>query len=75
MGLPRWLSGKESTCQAGEAGLIPGWGRCPGEENGNPLQWVVLGNPVRRGAWQAAVNGLTKSWTQAERLNRSRSST
>ena len=68
MGLPRGLSDKESTCQAGDAGLIPGWGRCPGEENGNPLQWVVLGNPVRRGAWQAAVNGLTKSWTQPERL-------
>ena len=37
--LPRWLSGKESTFQAGDAGLIPVSGRSPGEENGNPLQY------------------------------------
>ena len=37
-GLPKWLSGKEPTCQyAGDAGLLPGWGRSPGGGNGNPL--------------------------------------
>ena len=36
-GLPRWLGGKESTCQAGGIYLIPGSGRHPGEANGNPL--------------------------------------
>ena len=35
-GLPRWLNGKESTCQAGDVGLIPRLGRSPGEGNGNP---------------------------------------
>ena len=37
-GLPWWLSGKESTCNAGDAGLIPGSGRYPGGGNGDPLQ-------------------------------------
>jgi len=36
-GLPRWLSGRESAFQAGDVGLIPGFGRSPGEGNGNPL--------------------------------------
>ena len=36
-GLPRWLSGKGYACNAGDAGLIIGSGRCPGGENGNPL--------------------------------------
>ena len=49
-GLPRWLSGKESTCQARDEGLIPGSGRCPGEGNGNPLQYSCLGNLMDRGA-------------------------
>ena len=37
VGLPRWLSGKESICQAGDVDSIPGLGRSPGEGNGNPL--------------------------------------
>ena len=44
--------GKESTCQAGEAGLIPWLGRFPGDENVHPLQYSCLGNPMDRGAWQ-----------------------
>ena len=36
-GLPRWLSGKESICQAGDMDSVPGLGRSPGEGNGNPL--------------------------------------
>ena len=59
-GLPRWLSGKESTGQVGDARLIPGLGRSPGEGNGDPLQYSCLGNPMGRGAWQAAVHGITK---------------
>ena len=49
-GLPGWLSGKESACQAGDLGLIPGLGRSPGEGNSNPLQYSCLGNPMDRGA-------------------------
>ena len=46
--LPRWLSGKESTCQAGDADSVPGLGRSPGGESGNPLQYSCLGNPMDR---------------------------
>ena len=48
-GLPRWLSGKESACNAGAAGdmgSIPGSGRSPGEGRGNPLQCSCLENPM-----------------------------
>ena len=44
-------------------GLIPGSGRSPGEENGNPLQNSCLGNPMDRGAWQATVQGVAESDT------------
>ena len=55
--------GKESACNARDiedAGLIPGLGRCPGEGNGNPLQYCCLGNPMDRGAWWAIVHGVAK---------------
>ena len=42
LGLPQWLSDKESTCNAGNVGLISGLGRSPGEGNGNPLQYAYL---------------------------------
>ena len=48
---------------AGDAGLIPGSGISPGEENGNPLQYSCQGNPIDRGAWCAIVHGVPKSWT------------
>ena len=38
-----------------------GSGRSPGGENGNPLQYSCLGNPMGRGAWRAAVHGVMKS--------------
>ena len=47
--LPRWLRGKESGCDAGDVGLIPGLERSPGGGQGNPLQYSYLGNPVDRG--------------------------
>ena len=49
----------ESACKAGDPGLIPWLGRYPGEGNGNPLQYSCLENPMDRGAWQAAVYGVT----------------
>ena len=61
-GLPWWHRAKESACQAGDADLIPGSGRSPGEENGNPLQYSCLGNLMDRGAWWASVHGVEKSW-------------
>ena len=60
MGLPRWLSGKESACQAGDIALIPGSRRYPGEGNGNPLQYSCLENSMDRGAWGATVHGAAK---------------
>ena len=61
---PRGCSGKEPTCNAGDAGhvdSIPGSGRSPGEGNGNPFQYSCLGKPMERGAWQAVVHEVTKS--------------
>ena len=48
---------------AGDAGLVPGWGRSPGVGNGNPLQYSCLGDPMDRGAWWATVHGVAKSQT------------
>ena len=62
MGLPRWLSSEESTCNAGDAedaGSFPGLGTSPEGGNGNPLQYSCLGNPKDRGAWWAAVQMVT----------------
>ena len=49
---------KNLLANAGDVGLIPGSGRSPGDGNGNPLQYSCLGNPMDRGAWQAAVHGV-----------------
>ena len=57
--LPWWLSGKESTCQAGDLGSVPEWRRFSGEGNGNPLQYS-LGNPIDRGALWATIHGVSK---------------
>ena len=55
---------KASGYNSGDLGLIPVSGRSPGEGNGNPLQYSCLENPMDRGAWWAAVHGVTKSQTQ-----------
>ena len=60
----RWLSGKETDCQAGNAGSITGLGRSPGEENGSPHQYACLGNHMDRGAWELTVHGVVKSQTE-----------
>ena len=52
--------GKESACNAGDLGLIPGLGRSPGEGYGYPLQYSCLENPMDRRAWQATVHGVTR---------------
>ena len=49
---------------AGELGLIPEPGRSPGEENGNPLQYSCLDNPMDTGAWRATVHEVAKNWIQ-----------
>ena len=51
------------------AGLIPGSGRSLGGGNSNPLHYSCLENPMDRGAWQAAVHGVVKSWTQLKQLS------
>ena len=59
MGLPQWLSDKESTCAAkdvGDVGLIPRSGQSRGGRHGTPLQYSYLENPMDRGAWQATVH-------------------
>ena len=63
MGFPGGSDGKESACNAGDPGSILGSGRFPGEGNGNPLGSSCLKNSMDRGAWQAIVHGVTKSWT------------
>ena len=59
-GFPGSSNGKASACNAGDLGLIPGSGKSPGEGTGDPLQYSCLENPMDGGAWQAAVNGVTK---------------
>ena len=63
-GFPGGSEGKESACNAGDLGSIPGSGRSPGGGNGNPLQYSCLENSMDRGAWRATVHGVAKSWTQ-----------
>ena len=58
---------KNTLVNAGDirhVGLISGWERSPGGGHGNPLQYSCLENPMERGAWQAIVHGITKSWAQ-----------
>ena len=52
-GFPAGWDGKESACNAGDLGLIPGSERSPEKGNGNPLQYSCLENSMDRGAWQA----------------------
>ena len=69
MGPPWWLSSKESTCNAGDPGPIPGLGRSPGEGKGYPLQYSGLENSMDRRAWQAIVHRVTKSQTLLKKLS------
>ena len=60
MGFPRGSAGKESVCNAGDWGSIPGSGRSPGKRNGNPLQYSCLVNVMDRGAWWATVHRVAR---------------
>ena len=60
--------GKESTCNAGDLGLIPGSERSPGEGNTNPLQYCCLENSMDRGAWRVTVYGIAKNWIMTENV-------
>ena len=64
VGLPWWLSTKESAFQTGDVGSIPGSGRSPIEGNGNPLKYSCLENPLDRVTWHATVHGVAKSQTE-----------
>jgi len=63
VGFPGGSSGKECACNVGDLCLIPGLGRSPAEENGNPFQYSCLENPMDRGAWQTIAHGVAKSET------------
>ena len=56
-------AGKESACNVGDAGSIPGSKRSPEEGNGNPSVFLP-GKSMDRGAWRATIHGVTKCWTQ-----------
>ena len=58
---PRGSDGKESSCNVGDPGLIPGSGRSPGEGNGNTFQYPCLENSMDGEAWPATVLGVAKS--------------
>ena len=62
-GFPGGSDSKESACNAGDPGSIPGSGRSPGEGNSNPLQYSCLENPIDREAWWATVHGVAESQT------------
>ena len=64
IGLLCGSAGKESTCNVGDLGSIPGLGRSPGGRNGSPLQYSCLENPMDGGALWATVHGVMKRQTQ-----------
>ena len=76
--ISRWLSHKESPASARDVGWIPGWGRSPGEEDGNLFQCSCLENPMDRGAWRVTVQGVADhkrsehdlSTKQQQRINK-----
>ena len=60
LGFPGGSVGKESACNVGDLGLIPGSERSPGEENRDLVQYSCLGNSMNRGDWQAIVHGVIR---------------
>ena len=68
MGFPCGSAGKESMCNMGDLGSIPGLGRSPGEGNGTPLQYSCLENPRDGRAWWAAIYGVAQSRTRLSDL-------
>ena len=66
MSFPGGSAIKNTPAKARVAGLIPDFGRSSREGKGNLLQYSCLGDPKDRGAWQATVHGVRKSWTQLD---------
>ena len=62
-GVPGGSDTKESACNEGDPGSVPGSGRYPEEGNGYPGQFSCLKNPMDRGTWRATVHRVAKSWT------------
>ena len=62
-GFPGGSVVKNLPAKAEDPDSVPGFGRSPGEGNGNPLQYSCLGNPMDIGAWRATVHRVAKSWT------------
>ena len=61
MGFPDGSDSKEFACNAGDPDSVPGSERCPGKENGNPLQYSYLENSMGRGAWWVIQSILTQT--------------
>jgi len=73
VGLPPWLSGKGSSCNAGatgDVGLIPGTRKYPGGGHGNPRQDTCLESPMDKEAWQATVHRVAQSSTELKQLSK-----
>ena len=68
-GFPGSLVAKNLLANAGDKGLIPAFGRSPGEGNGNPFQYSCLENPMDRGAWWAIVCRVPKGLEMTQRLD------
>ena len=64
LGFPGGSDGKESACNAGDPGSIPGLGRSPGEGHNNPFQYSCLENSMDRRAFHAIVHAVTNSPTR-----------
>ena len=69
VGFPGSSAAKESACNAGDPGSIPGSGRPPGEGIGNSLQYSCLENSMDRGGWRGTVHGIVKSCTQLSKFH------
>ena len=70
MGFPGGSDWKESACNVGDPGSVPGLGRSPGEGKNYPLQYYCLENSMERGAWWATVHGVAKREMQIEAIMR-----
>ena len=68
LGASQMIQWQRILLTSGRLRFISGWGRSPGEGNGNPLQYPCLGNPMDR-VWQAIVHGVSRVWDLTQQLN------
>ena len=69
LGFPGGSDNKESACNAGGPGSIPGLGRSPGDGHGDPLYYSCLENPTDRGVWRATDHRVPKRQTCLKQLS------